>query len=92
MMQEMTRHPRHLGMELVEHKLHLQPVAPDLLGGAFGIGANPSLKVLMLGNQHSDQGIVNYALKEKETPGYGQDAWWEACPLAARDSRPDYCR
>ena len=23
MMQEMTRHPRHLGMELVEHKLHL---------------------------------------------------------------------
>ena len=24
MMQEMTRHPRHLGMELVERKLHLQ--------------------------------------------------------------------
>ena len=24
MMQEMTRHPRHLGMELVEHKLHLR--------------------------------------------------------------------
>ena len=24
MMQEMICHPRHLGMELVEHKLHLQ--------------------------------------------------------------------
>eukprot|EP01046_Picozoa_sp_COSAG06_P042944 COSAG06_NODE_5551_length_3406_cov_19.727245_3_plen_43_part_00 len=28
MMQEMTRHPRHLGMELVEHKLHLQRRGP----------------------------------------------------------------
>jgi hypothetical protein len=63
-----------------------QPVASGLLGGSFGVGANPSLKILMLGNRHSDQGIVNYALKEKQTPGYGQDAWWEACPLAARDS------
>lgn len=63
-----------------------QPVAPGLLGGAFGVGANPSLKILMLGNQHSDQGIVNYRLQEKETPGNGQAAWWQACPLAARDS------
>ena len=31
MMQEMTRHPRHLGMELVEHKLHLQRLLWRLL-------------------------------------------------------------
>jgi hypothetical protein len=31
MMQEMTRHPRHLGMELVEHKLHLQRLLWQLM-------------------------------------------------------------
>lgn len=29
-----------------------------LLGGAFGVGANPTLKTFFIGNRHEDQGVV----------------------------------